>query len=309
MAVMTNLNPQSNESNQRKVSNQVTLAFKIFMTGSVASIICSFLLQPLDVIKTRLQTPEYKKPLKRGRSKFNIINMIYEIKEKESLKMLWAGMTPTLVRGIPAGGIYFMSYDIIRSHLFSEGHISTLESIIIGMMSRTVTDISVIPLTVVKTRMESGVYRYPGIWAGLKIIYSQEGFRGLTSGLLPILVRDVPMSGIHLMFYIQSEELVPRAWRDTHPSLVHSSCAALAGMVASSLTHPPDVVKAHLQLSSSQRRTTWQAVADIWKEHGIYGYFQGLVPRLLKRTIFGMISWTLYEKVKQMHFESMSKEK
>ncbi|XP_050516812.1 mitochondrial glycine transporter-like isoform X2 [Diabrotica virgifera virgifera] len=214
MGVMTNLNPQSNEKNQRKKSNQekVTLAFKIFMTGSVASIICSFILQPLDVIKTRLQTPEYKKPVKRGRSMFNIINMIYEIKEKENLRMLWAGMTPTLVRGIPAGGIYFMSYDIIRSQFFSEDHINTFESIFIGMMSRAITDISVIPLTVVKTRMESGVpeYSYPGILAGLKVIYKQEGFKGLTSGLLPILVRDMPMSGIHLMFYIQSEELVPR---------------------------------------------------------------------------------------------------
>ena len=50
-------------------------------------------------------------------------------------------------------------------------------------------------------RSESGQYDYKGVYNALKTIKNAEGLRGLTSGLGPTLLRDVPFSGIYLMFY------------------------------------------------------------------------------------------------------------
>lgn len=55
---------------------------------------------------------------------------------------------------------------------------------------------------------QSGRYGYESIYAALRSIYHSEGFRGLFSGLTATLLRDAPFSGIYLMFYSQTKNVV-----------------------------------------------------------------------------------------------------
>jgi solute carrier family 25 protein 38 len=58
------------------------------------------------------------------------------------------------------------------------------------------------------SRFESEKYNYKKISSALKEIYLTEGFRGLSCGLVPTLVRDAPFSGIYLMFYTQLKQVI-----------------------------------------------------------------------------------------------------
>lgn len=55
---------------------------------------------------------------------------------------------------------------------------------------------------------QSGRYGYQSIYAALRSICHSEGFRGLFSGLTATLLRDAPFSGIYLMFYSQTKNVV-----------------------------------------------------------------------------------------------------
>lgn len=56
--------------------------------------------------------------------------------------------------------------------------------------------------------LQSGRYGYESIYVALRSIYRSEGPRGLFSGLTATLLRDAPFSGIYLMFYTQTKNIV-----------------------------------------------------------------------------------------------------
>ena len=69
-------------------------------------------------------------------------------------------------------------------------------NIFTGMTARTIAGCAMIPITVLKTRFESGHFNYTKMSSALIDIYSHEGLRGLSCGLVPTLARDAPYSGI-----------------------------------------------------------------------------------------------------------------
>lgn len=154
------------------------------------------------------------------------------------------------------------------------------------------------PITVIKTRYESGRYGYRSIFAALRTIYHREGHRGLFSGLTATLLRDAPFSGIYLMFYNQTKSIVSQDQLDmTLIPVVNFGCGILAGILASLVTQPADVIKTHMQLSPGKFRWIGQAVMFIFKDYGPRGFFQGGVPRALRRTLMAAMAWTVYEEM------------
>lgn len=131
----------------------------------------------------------------------------------------------------------------------------------------------------------------------LKSILKVEGYRGLTRGLVPTLARDVPFSGLYLMFYEHLKAVTPREVKDLQPSAVHFLSGLVAGVLASLVTQPADVVKTELQLARGQGRRVLNTAADILRRQGLSGFTTGFVPRALRRTMMAALAWTVYEKM------------
>ncbi|XP_026257398.1 mitochondrial glycine transporter isoform X2 [Urocitellus parryii] len=178
---------------------------KAFLCGSISGTCSTLLFQPLDLLKTRLQTLQ---PSDHGSRRVGMLAVFLKVVRTESLWGLWKGMSPSIVRCVPGVGIYFGTLYSLKQYCL-RGHPPTpLESIMLGMSSRSVAGVCMSPITVIKTRYESGKYGYESIYAALRSIYRSEGHRGLFSGLSATLLRDAPFSGIYLMFYSQTKGLV-----------------------------------------------------------------------------------------------------
>lgn len=129
------------------------------------------------------------------------------------------------------------------------------------------------PITVIKTRYESGRYGYESIYTALRSIYRSEGHRGLFSGLTATLLRDAPFSGIYLMFYNQTKNIMTHDQLDANLiPVVNFSCGIFAGILASLVTQPADVIKTHMQLSPMKFRWIGQAMTLIFKDYGLRGF-------------------------------------
>lgn len=122
---------------------------------------------------------------------------------------------------------------------------------------------------------------------------------GLYSGLIPTLIRDAPYSGIYLVFYVQAKRFVPERMKEGNSQLVAANltCGVVAGLLASVVTQPADVIKTHMQLAPEKFRSILTTVLLVAREEGVVGYFRGLVPRMLRRTLVTAMAWSFYEQV------------
>ncbi|XP_036777592.2 mitochondrial glycine transporter isoform X2 [Manis pentadactyla] len=179
---------------------------KAFLCGSISGTCSTLLFQPLDLLKTRLQTLQ---PSAHGSRRVGMLAMLSTVVRTESLSGLWKGMTPSIVRCIPGIGVYFGTLYSLKQYFLQGCPPTCLESVLLGMVSRSVAGVCVSPITVIKTRYESGRFGYESIYAALRSIYCSEGHRGLFSGLTATLLRDAPFSGIYLMFYNQTRSIMP----------------------------------------------------------------------------------------------------
>lgn len=180
-----------------------------------------------------------------------------------------------------------------------------------GGLARLLTDLILLPFTVLKTRYESGQFAYRSLWGALNVTYRSEGVRGLYSGITPTLLRDVPFSGLYLAIYTTMKKSLALGEYDKRslteprtgeraagwPTVKLFMCAALSGIFASVITQPFDVVKTYMQLSSTKYATVSDCARWVYSNQGVRGFLSGTIPRCARRTLMTAVAWTLYERI------------
>lgn len=163
------------------------------------------------------------------------------------------------------------------------------------------------PATVIKTRLESGLFDYNNVKKAFITIRQCEGVRGLYSGITATLMRDAPFSGIYYMFYSQLRKITSANDNNSQQTTILNQsatsfmCGLIAGLSASIVTQPPDVIKTHMQLRPDKYPNVRVTTLAILNEHGFNGLFRGIVPRMIRRTLMSSLAWTVYETFAQKY--------
>ncbi|XP_063362331.1 mitochondrial glycine transporter B-like isoform X1 [Cydia amplana] len=283
--------------------NEYHPVFKAFLAGSFSGTFSTVLLQPLDLVKTRLQNPGQLVAAANvnGRIQPGMITIFANIVRQEHIIGLWRGMVPSVARCVPGVGLYFSSLHWLKAKMGKTRNqdLGALEAVALGVVARSMSGVALIPITVIKTRYESGVYKYTSLTGALKAVYKAEGLRGLSCGLGPTLARDAPFSGLYLMFYTQTKQAVPKEWMQSPSaaSAIHFTCGVIAGIAASLVTNPADVLKTKMQLYPEKFPNAFTAALYVHQTYGMKGYFKGAVPRMLRRTLTAAMAWTVFEEI------------
>ena len=277
-----------------------------FIAGSTAGLVSSGALQPLEVVKTRMQAHRLKAGFSINKSAWATAGCVVR---DEGIRGLWAGVSASCVRTACGAGLYFLLLERVTRELNAKFPVSKDSSqtvqgartFAVGAASRALAAAMLCPLTVVKTRMEyasiSGT-TYTGVANALYTIGVKEGMKGLFSGLGSTLLRDAPFSGLNLVMYTQMRtvmgEVAVAQGRETD-AMDTFFAGAVAGGVATFLTHPPDVLRTRVQLG---RPST--SFVKIVTEEGVRALWVGSFPRILRRTLQQAMTWSLYEHVAKL---------
>lgn len=257
------------------------------MIGSASGFFSSFLLQPLDRLKTLSQQHAVRQT--------NAFRGAKEVVCSHGLFDLWRGTTPTLLRVVPGVALYFGFFELGRPLAVNASN-THLANFILGSSSRALAASLLMPTTVIKARFESSVYRDASVFDAIKSVVRLCGFSGLYKGMVPTLLRDAPFSGLYLVFYRQHLKMFKKSEQEYAPA-VRFTCGVLAGFFACAVTQPFDIVKTHMQLYPKKFSSLAHVVYYLYEEGGIFAFFNGFILRACRRTLMAALNWTIFDEL------------
>lgn len=301
-----------------------------FVLGCSAGLISAALLQPLDLVKTKLQgqvlrtasaknITDVSPRLAQGRNQGSVSlwQTVFHIWKVDGVKGFWRGTGPSVVRSSLGPGIYFCILEQMSalehwkapSQQDNARQPSVQFSIFFQAgFARLIAGTVMSPVTVIKTRYEWSSSRNPSIFSTLKHLVKTEGFKGLFAGLVPTLIRDVPQAGLYLFLYSHAKQYLASYSRtfDTNNSATVTVASAFgAGIVSTTITLPADVLKTQLQLRRQLvpamvgERVGWRQSIDllhlVLRKHGLPGLFSGISTRVIRKPLQMTITWSVYE--------------
>eukprot|EP00559_Dactyliosolen_fragilissimus_P005364 CAMPEP_0184865432 /NCGR_PEP_ID=MMETSP0580-20130426/18089_1 /TAXON_ID=1118495 /ORGANISM="Dactyliosolen fragilissimus" /LENGTH=284 /DNA_ID=CAMNT_0027364643 /DNA_START=250 /DNA_END=1105 /DNA_ORIENTATION=- len=163
------------------------------LSGGVAGTIASCITNPLEVVKTQLQSSSvsassHGELASASGHPMNIARRIFAV---DGVMGFFRGLKPTLIGIIPARSIYFYTYNsskrYLGKYLAPEGSIpnALLAGFSAGIASNTLTN----PIWMVKTRYQlladssAGQRAYTGYGDAITSIFKEEGIGGFYRGI------------------------------------------------------------------------------------------------------------------------------
>ena len=115
------------------------------------------------------------------------------------MRALYRGILPTVAGVAPYVGLNFMTYEVVRKYLTPEHQSdpSPWRKLCAGAISGGFAQTCTYPFDVLRRRfqinsMEGMGFKYTSMWAAVKSIVAQEGWKGMYRGILPNLLKVAP---------------------------------------------------------------------------------------------------------------------
>ncbi|CAH1783518.1 unnamed protein product [Owenia fusiformis] len=191
---------------------------ELFKGGMMAGVFTTGIMAPGERIKCLLQVqaagtgpPKYAGP----------VDVIKQLYKQGGIRSIYKGTMATLLRDVPASGMYFMTYEWLQNILTPEGKsrtdLSVARILFAGGMAGIFNWAVAIPPDVLKSRLQTAPEgTYPN---GIRDVFKQtmktEGISGMYKGFTAVMLRAFPANAACFLGY----ELAMKALNKLAPNL------------------------------------------------------------------------------------------
>jgi Mitochondrial carrier protein len=300
---VSNTTPRISRKGMFAQSNgkHLTIVAFQFSAGFLSGLSTSVLLQPADLLKTRVQQSPASTNLS---TTIRSILSAGNASNKPSFFALYRGTLPSALRTSIGSALYFSGVTNIRSFLQNSQNVlsQNATNLLSGAVARALAGLVIMPITVLKVRFESSLYTYPSLRAAAAGVYVERGWRGFFAGFGATAVRDAPYAGLYVLFYesfkTRAKTFLNIQINDASKSAgVNFASGIVAAGLATAITNPFDAVKTRIQLQPDQYVNSIQAFRRMMAEEGWKSMFRGLGLRMARKGVSSALAWTVYEEL------------
>ncbi|TFK75936.1 mitochondrial carrier [Pluteus cervinus] len=291
------------------------------LAGAAGGIVAMTATYPLVVLSTRAAVETRRKQK-------SVLQAILAIVKREGISGLYSGLNSSLLGIAVTNGVYYYFYErtrgvIVNSRSGGEG-LSTLESMLTGMIAGSATTIISNPIWVIQTSqavrtVDEGISdrtkaKKLGFYETIQSILANDGPGAFWRGIGPALVLVVNPVLQYTVFEQLKNFLIVRRTARLRAAGEFTAVAiltdwdffvlgALSKLVATGSTYPYIVIKSRLQAGQAHAlkyKSSLDGLLTILREEGIKGLYKGVGSKLTQSVITAAILFACQRRIYEM---------
>jgi len=176
-----------------------------------------------------------------------------------------------------------------------------------GLLSCGITHTMVVPLDLVKCRIQTNPEKYKSIVNGFRVTIADEGMRGLAKGWAPTLIgysmQGVCKFGFYEVFKIVYAGFLGEENAYLYRTGLYLAASASAEFFADIALSPMEAVKVRVQTMPGFPSTLRAAAPRIYQQEGLNGFYKSLVPLWMRQIPYTMMKFACFEKTVELLYK------
>ncbi|XP_055907953.1 phosphate carrier protein, mitochondrial [Eupeodes corollae] len=173
-----------------------------------------------------------------------------------------------------------------------------------GILSCGTTHTFVVPLDLVKCRLQVDSAKYKNLFNGFKVSFAEEGSRGLVKGWAPTFfgysAQGLCKFGLYEVFKVQYANMLGEENSYLYRTSLYLAASASAEFFADIALAPFEAAKVKIQTMPGFANTFRQAVPKMLKEEGVGAFYKGLVPLWCRQIPYTMMKFACFERTVEL---------
>lgn len=174
---------------------------QIFTAGLMAGVFTTGIMAPGERVKCLLQIQAAG-----GEKKYNgFADCVKKLYAEGGIRSIYKGTVATLLRDVPASGVYFMTYGMLKRAVADQnnpGSLSPLRTIFAGGMAGIFNWMVALPVDVGKSRFQTAPEgKYKNLLSVYKELVQKDGVFAFYKGATPVFLRAIPANAACFLGY------------------------------------------------------------------------------------------------------------
>jgi len=290
---------------QGKAQSPVWTASKPFINGGLAASIGITVMNPVDIVKTRLQIQGGGSPFAMARS----------MVATQGVSSLYAGLTAQYLRAWTYQTARLGAYRSLVEAMQTEPGkpppllqkaVAGLTAGAIGAVIGTPAELAIIRMQA-DTALPAAERRgYKNVVDALFQVVREEGAKGLLTGTGPTICRAMALNCGALASYDQSRELIDDMVGEKGSKVGIAGASAISGLVGAVFSLPFDYVKTQIQRMKpdAEGKMPYEGAIDCVRktasEHGMTRFYAGFPTYAMRVSPMITLTWLILETMQAM---------
>lgn len=298
------------------MSNNVEIPkYARFLMGGGAGMAATCFVQPLDLVKTRMQMSGIAGGVKEHKTAFHAL---VNIMKNEGPLAVYNGLSAGLLRQATYTttrlGIYTSLTDSFKD---SSGNITFIQKCSFGMIAGGTGAVVGTPAELALIRMTSDgrlpkneQRGYKNVFDALFRVVKEEGVFTLWRGCTPTVFRAIFVNMAQLATYSQTKQFLLSLPYFQDNIWCHFSASMVSGLATTWASLPPDIVKTRIQSmkiidGKPEYKNGLDVLQKVIRNEGVFALWKGFTPCYLRigpHTVLTFIFLEQMQKIAKSHY-------